>query len=186
MRLNRAQVQTLQTNLKATGDRFQIGDVTRTDVAQSQSRLALAQGNLRSAEAAAVQARETYLPLVGKEPVALAPPPALPALPASPDEAVAYALEHNPDLLAAQERSKAAGFDTSAARASRLPKLSIVANGGYTNYLNSLSVAGVPKSTLPESVTTSDVSLRATIPLYQGGRPSAQIKQAQALSLIHI
>ncbi len=180
VRLNRAQVQTLQTNLKATGDRFQIGDVTRTDVAQSQSRLALAQGNLRSAEAAAVQARETYIQLVGKEPVALAPPPALPALPASPDEAVAYALEHNPDLLAAQERSKAAGFDTSAARASRLPKLSIVANGGYTNYLNSLSVAGVPKSTLPESVTTSDVSLRATIPLYQGGRPSAQIKQAQA------
>ena len=180
VKLNRAQVQTLQTNLKATGDRFQIGDVTRTDVAQSQSRLALAQGNLRNAEAGAVQARETYIQLVGKEPQDLKAPPALPGLPASPEDAVAYALEHNPDLNAARERSKAAGFDTSAARASRLPKLSVVANGGYTNYLNSLSVAGVPKSALPESITTADVSLRATIPLYQGGRPSAQIKQAQA------
>jgi len=67
VRLNRAQVQTLVTNLKATSDRFQIGDVTKTDVAQSQSRLAVAQGNLRSAEASLVQARETYIQIIGHE-----------------------------------------------------------------------------------------------------------------------
>jgi outer membrane protein len=180
VKLNRAQVQTLTTNLKATSDRFQIGDVTKTDVAQSQSRLALATGNLRGAEAGLVQARETYIQLVGKEAGVLLPPPPLPAMPATPDEAVAFALENNPDLAAAQERAKAAGFDTSAARASRLPKITAFANAGYTDYWNSLSVAGVPKNLLPQSTTTGDFGLRATIPLYQGGRPSAQIKQAQA------
>jgi outer membrane protein len=103
VRLNKVQVQTLETNLKATSDRFQIGDVTRTDVAQSQSRLALAVGNLRSAEAGLVQARETYIQLVGKAPEALKAPPPLPTLPAAPDEAVAVALQSNPDLAGARE-----------------------------------------------------------------------------------
>src|SRR6185369_16447159 len=51
LRLNRAQVETLDTDLRGARDRFEIGDVTRTDVAQSQARLALAQGQLRSSEA---------------------------------------------------------------------------------------------------------------------------------------
>lgn len=180
VRLNKAQVQTLSTNLKATGDRFQIGDVTRTDVAQSQSRLAIAQGNLRGAEASLVQARETYIQIVGHEAGELAPPPPLPALPASPDDAVGIALDTNPDLAAARERSKAAGFDSDVARASRMPRLSMVANGNYTDYLGQLSLRGNFPVPIAQSAATADVSIRATIPLYQGGRPSAQIKQAQA------
>lgn len=180
VRLNRAQVQTLQTNLKATTDRFQIGDVTRTDVAQSQSRLALAQGNLRSAEAGLVQARETYIQLVGKEAGELQPPPPLPPLPASPEDAVGIALDANPDLAAAHERSKAAGFDTRVARSSRLPRVALFGNAGYTNFLGSLTVLGAPAGAVSQSNDTRDFGIRATIPLYQGGRPSAQIKQAQA------
>jgi len=178
--LNKNQVKALEVNLKATSDRFQIGDVTRTDVAQSQSRLALAVGTLRNAEASLVQARETYIQIIGKEPEALSAPPPLPNLPATAEEAVAIALGTNPDLTAARERSKAAGFDTSAARASRLPKISLFADAGYTDYLNSLTYPAVPGYTLPQSLNTGDVGIRATIPLYQGGRPSAQIKQAQA------
>ena len=181
VRLNRAQVQTLEVNLRATSDRFQIGDVTRTDVAQSQSRLALATGNLRSAEATLAQARENYIQVIGKAPVALAPPPALAGLPDSAELAVAYALDHNPDLAAAHERTRAAGFDTRAAGASRLPKISVFADAGYADYLKSLSVPGVPSSLIPQTATTADVGIRATLPLYQGGRPSAQIRQAEAL-----
>jgi outer membrane protein len=178
--LNRNQVKALEVNLKATTDRFAIGDVTRTDVAQSQSRLALAVGTLRNAEANLVQARETYIQIIGKEPEALASPPTLPNLPETAEDAVGVALKTNPDLAAAHERSKAAGFDTSAARASRLPKVSLFADAGYTDYLNSLTYPTIPGYALPERLKTGDVGIRATLPLYQGGRPSAQIKQAQA------
>lgn len=119
--LQRNLVKVLETNLKATRDRFEIGDLTRTDVAQSQSRLQLARGDARSAESNLIAAKERYIQLVGTPPKALQAPPPLPNLPASPDEAVSAALQDNPDLIAAKERSKAADFDIASASASRLP-----------------------------------------------------------------
>jgi len=180
VKLNKNQVQALEVNLKATSDRFKIGDVTRTDVAQSQSRLALAVGTLRNAEANLVQARETYIQVVGAVPGKLDAPPPLPNLPATAEEALDFALDHNPDLQAARERSKAAGYDTDVARASRLPKVSLVANAAHYDYLNALNYPALPSFTPPQRFNTADVGLRVTVPLYQGGRPSAQIKQAQA------
>ena len=180
VRLSQAQVRTLNTNLQATTDRFQIGELTRTDVAQSQSRLALSQGSLRSAEANLVQAREKYIQVVGKAPVALEPPPPLPGLPATAEEAVQFALDHNPDLAGAAARAKAARFDAKAAQASRLPKVSLFADGTYADYLGTLSILGAPAGSYPQSGSSADVGVRATIPLFQGGRPAAQISQAEA------
>jgi outer membrane protein len=182
VRLNHTQVQTLQVNLQATTDRFQIGDLTRTDVAQSQSRLALAQGDLRSAQANLEGAREQYIQVVGKAPISLEAPPPLPGLPTDADEAVSVALEHNPDLIGARERSLAAKSDVKAAGAARLPRLSLFADSLYGNYLGTLSIIGFTdvNGALPQSGSTADVGVRATFPLYQGGRPSAQVRQAQA------
>ena len=104
-------VEVLRVNLDATSDRFQIGDLTRTDVAQSQARLAQAESELSSAQANLIRARENYIQLVGNAPGTLEPPPPLPGLPGDPDAAVDVALEHNPDLIAARERAEAAGFD---------------------------------------------------------------------------
>ncbi len=104
-------VSVLNVNLQATRDRFEIGDLTRTDVAQSEARFALAEGDLRTARANLANARERYIALVGKPPGTLQPPPPLPGLPATPESAVAVALENNPDLIAAQERAKAADYD---------------------------------------------------------------------------
>jgi outer membrane protein len=77
---NRTNVQRLEVNLQATRDRFEIGDLTRTDVAQSESRLALARSSARSAEARLIAAREGYIQVVGKAPLDLQTPPALPGL----------------------------------------------------------------------------------------------------------
>lgn len=181
VRLNKAQVETLKFDLSMTSDRFQIGDLTRTDVAQSQSRLAVAQGNLRTAEANLVSARETYIQIIGKAPEDLASPPPLTGLPASVEDAVDIALENSPDLSAARQRAKAAGYDVSSARAARLPKVSLFADGSYTNYLGSLSFSNLAVGGIPQHYTAADVGVRATIPLYQGGGPSAQVRQAQAL-----
>ena len=176
--LNRNNVQVLEVNLTATRDRFEIGDLTRTDVAQSQARLAQARSDLRSSEAALAGSRESYIRLVGKPPVDLQPPPPLPGLPASPEEAVQTALDNNPDLAAARLRSKAAGFDTRVAGAGRLPRISAFSGLDYTNYFSTLG--GAASATVMQHQTTAQAGIRATIPLFQGGLPAAQERQAQA------
>ena len=173
-------VQVLGVNSQATRDRFQIGDLTRTDVAQSQSRQAIAQGNLQVARANLANARERYIPLVGKAPIRLQPPPPLPGLPASADDAVAIALENNPDLIAAHTRTKAAGFDTDVAGAGRLPRVSVFIGPDYTNYLGTLGGSSVPAGTFRQQQLTAQAGVRATIPIFQGGLPAAQQRQAQA------
>lgn len=178
VKLNRANVQRLEVNLQATRDRFEIGDLTRTDVAQSESRLALARGQVRSAEANLIAARERYIQIVGKEPENLAPPPPLAAMPANADDAVAFALDHNPDLLASRDRAKAAGYDVKVAGASRMPRVSVFANAGYTDYLGTRG--GVLSSSTLQNGTSTTAGVRATIPLFQGGLPAAQRRAAQA------
>jgi outer membrane protein len=182
--LNANQVEVLRVNSQATSDRFEIGDLTRTDVAQSQSRLALAQGNLETARANLISARETYTQLTGMAPNDLQPPPPLPGLPASVNDAVLVALENNPDVIAARERAKASGYDIKSAGAGRLPKVSVITGAGYTNYLGSLGGIGTSGAAvaIPQTSTTAQVGLQLQIPLYQGGLPAAQQRQAQARS----
>jgi len=177
--LNRNNVEVLRVNLEATRDRFQIGDLTRTDVAQSEARLATARSDLRSAESNLIAARERYIQVTGMEPGTLEPPPPLPGLPAASDEAVQIALDSNPDLIAAKENARAARYDVGTASAGRLPKISIFAGPDYTSYLGTLggsSGAGV----FAQSQTTAQAGIRATIPIFQGGLPAAQRRQAQA------
>ena len=172
------QVDVLSVNAQATGDRFEIGDLTRTDVAQSEARLAVAQGDLRSAEANLVAARERYIALVGKAPDNLQPPPPLPNMPADVQTAVAIALENNPDLIAARQRARAAGYDIDIAGAGRMPRVSVFTGGSYNNYFGSLgndSTVG-----LPQSATAAQAGVRVSMPILQGGRVGAQERQAQA------
>ncbi len=177
--LNRNNVQVLEVNLKATSDRFEIGDVTRTDVAQSNSRLAQGRASLRNAESNLIAAREHYIQVVGHAPGALETPPPLAGLPQTPEAAVQFALDANPDLIAARLATKAAGYDVRTADASRLPKIAAVGSTSYSNYLGTLPAQAILIGSTPH-VGTAQVGLQATIPLYQGGLPSAQIRQAQA------
>lgn len=177
VQLNQKNVAVLRTNLQATSDRFEIGDLTRTDVAQSQARLALAEGDLRTAESNLIASRESYIRLVGDAPVDLQQPPTLPNLPATAEEAVAIALNNNPDIDSANQLVNASRADIGVARASRLPKLSATTSGNYTNNLSSIP----PANTTSENITKSaQAGLSLTVPLFQGGRPSAQVRQAQS------
>jgi outer membrane protein len=175
VQLNQKNVAVLRTNLQATSDRFEIGDLTRTDVAQSEARLALAEGDLRTAEANLIASRESYVRLVGDAPVDLEQPPQLPNLPASPDEAVAIALTSNPDIEAANQSVNASRADIGVARAGRLPKLSATTSGGYNNNLNSVNDPASENTT-----KSASAGLSLTVPIFQGGRPSAQVRQAQS------
>ena len=173
--LNTNNVKVLETNLEATRDRFEIGDLTRTDVAQSEARLqlgrsllAVSQGNLLASEA-------TYRQVIGHPPGQLAPPPPLPPLPATPEEAVRIALANNPDLLSVERQAVAAGYVVRVARASRLPTLSAV---GSETSINQISG---PTLGFPRAGSETQVGMSASIPIFQGGLPAAQIRRAQAL-----
>ncbi|MEM7665357.1 MAG: TolC family outer membrane protein [Pseudomonadota bacterium] len=172
------QVEVLRVNLEATSDRFEIGDLTRTDVAQSQSRLAVAEGDLQTAIGNLIAARETYIQLVGKAPENLEAPPPLPGLPETVGLAVVSALENNPDLIAAKERADAAGFDTKAAGAGRLPTLGAFANYDYTDFFGTLG--GPVAADFAQSETTANVGVQITIPIFRGGATAARQRQAGA------
>ena len=172
--LNGNNVRVLGTNLEATRDRFEIGDLTRTDVAQSEARLSIGRSNLATAQGRLTASEENYRRVIGKRPDALAPPPPLPPLPASADQAAQIALANNPDLIAVTRQAEAAGFDVRSARGSRLPTVSGVVSGDYANTLSG-DTGGFPRSG-----TATSVGLQSRIPLYQGGLPAARIRQAQA------
>ena len=185
--LNAKQVQVLSKNLEATRDRFEVGDLTRTDIAQSESRLALARSQLQTAEAQLIASRERYIQLVGDVPTALEEPPQLPNLPDNPEVAVDKALENNPDLLAAKKNADAARFDIKTTRAATLPRISATADRSYANFLN--SAPGAPATVNnpnplrpPNTSNTSQAGVQFTLPLYAGGQVSAQVRQAQARS----
>jgi outer membrane protein len=183
------QVEVLATNLEATSDRFEIGILTRTDVAQSEARLAAARSDLLAARANLISAREAYISVIGEAPENLQPPPPLPGLPDTSASAVAIALDNNPDLIAARERVEAAGFDIEVAGSGRLPRLSAFVGGNYDNFFGTLGgpfAEGDPNDPddtgFLQSATTAVAGLQLNIPLFQGGRPAALRRQAQALA----
>ena len=177
--LNQNNVRVLTTNLEATSDRFEIGDLTRTDVAQSEARLQIGRANLATAQGRLLASEENYRRVVGKRPEALAPPPPLPPLPATADEAVRIALVNNPDLIAIEREARAAGYDVRVARAGRLPTVAAGVSGTYVNALGGNGEDALGNSN-PRTGTETQVGLNTRIPLYQGGLPAARIRQAQA------
>jgi outer membrane protein len=176
--LNQNNVKVLETNLQATQDRFQIGDLTRTDVAQSEARLQLGRSQLATAEGRLTASEATYRQVIGRAPGPLAPPPPLPPLPTTADEAVKIALTNNPDLVSISREAIASGYDVNVARASRLPRVSGVASGTYVNILR-----GTEPTLSGQNIrtgTSTSVGLNASVPIFQGGLPAARIRQAQA------
>ena len=173
--LNQNTVRVLVTNLEATRDRFEIGDLTRTDVAQSEARLEIGRSNLATAQGRLAASEENYRRVIGKTPGPLAPPPPLPPLPTTPEQAVRIALANNADLVAINRELVAAGYDVNVARADRLPTVGAGVSGTYVNALGGAEGVG------PRTGSQTTAGLNARIPIYQGGLPAARIRQAQAI-----
>lgn len=171
VRLNEGQVRLLGEQLRASEDRFEVGDLTRTDVAQSDARLAVARASLETAKARLVVAEQAYLRLVGSAPVDLDPLPPLPELPASVDEARARAMDSNPDLAAARFTEKAALERVRAAKSVRGPSVQVSGGAQYVHGTDTL--AGL-------TGFTPSLGVSARLPLISGGQIAAGVRQAQA------
>ena len=177
--LNENNVRVLTTNLEATRDRFQIGDLTRTDVAQSEARLQLSRSQLATAQGRLTSSEANYRRVVGHPPGQLAPPPPLPPLPTTAEEAIRIALSNNPDLIAITRQAVASGYDVRVAKAGRLPTLSGVLSGDYVNQLSGSDGNDVT-GPLPSTGTQTAIGVSANIPIFQGGLTAGRVRQAQA------
>jgi outer membrane protein len=177
VRLNEGQVAVLERELQANSDRFEVGDLTRTDVAQSQARLATAKANLVVALNQQAAARQSYIRVVGEPPVDLEPLPPLPALPANLGQASDLAAANNPNLLAARFDEAAARYEVRNVERQRLPSLTTEFRASYLRFEGGGGGANFVRQ---GEFVTQDAIVTATIPIWQGGRFGAQIRQAQA------
>ncbi len=113
--LTRNNEKVLERQLEASKDRFEVGEVTRTDVAQSEARLSRAVADRVTAEGNLAISRATYQRTIGNVPKQLEPVPDLPTLPQSRQDAIDGALDNNPQLIAAKFAEEAAGHATEVA-----------------------------------------------------------------------
>ena len=161
----------IERELQAARDRFEVGEATRTDVAQAEARLAAARSNLIASEGALARSIDAYSAATSKPVTGLAPPPGLPALPAIEDEAQMIAQQNHPNIRAAREAVFASEFNLRSARTGFSPTVSA-----------SVSVSNTRVETPAGSNITpkTSVGLSASVPLYSGGRNVSLLRQRQA------
>ncbi|WP_374514504.1 TolC family outer membrane protein [Brevundimonas sp.] len=133
LRIRQANLAVLQRQLEESSARFEVGEITRTDVAQSEARLAQSEADLANAQAQLSTSRAVYAAVVGQAPGDLAPMPVLPGVPADFDSALDVALADNPAIRAAAYSLAAAEANVAAARAEYMPSVRASASYGGSN-----------------------------------------------------
>ena len=169
-------VRVLSEERQAAADRFEVGEITQTDVSLADAALASARAGLASAEGALAIARQNYTAVPGRRPGALAAPPPTPRLPPNTDEARAIAQRTHPAITQAQRSAAAAELGVSAAAAERNPTLT-GSVGASTQRSSGNSPQNLTGNSTSDSLSAS-ISMSQT--LYSGGRLPAVHRQAMA------
>lgn len=182
--LNRSNVQLLKRQLEQTQDRFRVGELTRTDVAQSEARLSGARTTLRQAEAQLTASRAAYERVVGQAPGTLVRPAPIETLPQSEADARDLAARNNPDLQAARNQEASSRAAIAAAKGALLPSFDLQAQ--YRGVRNPASAGGLSGITSgggsSNRVNTTDqtqVLGVVTVPLYQSGAEYSRVRAAK-------
>ncbi|WP_446728342.1 TolC family outer membrane protein [Phaeobacter sp. QD34_3] len=163
VRLRGNNLRLLREELRAAQDRFEVGEVTRTDVALAESRVAGAQASLTQSQGDLLEAKATYIQVVGRPITVVAGQPPLPQRVASLNAAEAVAMRNHPSLLARQHAVKAAEHTAASTDRNLGPSLRLRADAGHSIDLNSSS----------SDSDTSGVSLTLSQRLYSGGSLAA-------------
>ncbi|MCF6445067.1 TolC family outer membrane protein [Nereida sp. MMG025] len=162
--LRQANLRLIGQELRAAQDRFDVGEVTRTDVALAEARLASARGQLAAAQGQLQIAKEAYANAVGRRPGNLAPVAAVKGLPKSKSAAVRIAERENPLVREAQRNVTVQQLGIARAEAA-------------------LGLTGTLRGSLgtdDDQDTTTSLSLSLNQPIYSGGQLSSLIRQAKA------
>ncbi|WP_299024104.1 TolC family outer membrane protein [uncultured Sulfitobacter sp.] len=167
--LRQNNLRVLTQELRAARNRFEVGEVTRTDVALAEAQLAQARSGLASAQGNLAIAIEEYRNVIGRKPGRLAPPPRLPKLSKSVDAAKALAVRTHPDLRGVQHQVTAAELAIKRAEAQKRPTVSAQGTLSLSKNLDSSNFS-----------TGASIGLNAGGTIYAGGARSAAVRRAQA------
>jgi outer membrane protein len=169
--VDRNNVDVLRKQLEATQDRFRVGEVTRTDVAQAEAALAQAQGTLVTQQGTLEISRAEYVRAVGHPPGRLMLPRERPVLPATREEALSLATNNNFSVISAKFAELAARDNIDVVRGQLLPQISVV---GILD--RSYDQSATFKGAL---LNSAQITAQLTMPLYEGGAIYSQTRQAQ-------
>ena len=161
--------QVLTRQLQATNDRFRVGELTRTDVAQAEAALASATATRQTAEGTLEAARATYEQLVGEPPGKLVQPQPLRAPVNTLEEAKALSGRNNPTVIAALFNDAAAKDNFDVQYSKLMPNVSVQ---GLLIKTKDVSLQG-------NTTKAAEIYAQLSVPLYQGGAEYAAIRQAR-------
>jgi len=171
LRLNRDNLKFLDEQVRASQDRFEVGEGTRTDISQAQAQRQSAVSQVLSAEANLAASKAVFFQVTGMHPKNLRRKMKIKRLlPKSLKSALNTAANEHPDILSAKHSVDSAAFNVKEQEGALLPRVSVEGNvssqfhpvPGVTNRVDSASLFG-----------------RLTVPIYQGGIVSAQVRQAK-------
>lgn len=170
LQLNINNERVLQQQLRATNERFRVGEITRTDVAQAESAYATAKAARQQSEGTLQTAQATYMQIVGMAPPPNLVPPQPLVLPVKNEQtAAAMAVRNNPDVINALFTEASQKDAVSVAIAAIMPKIS--ATAAYTRQIN---------QSLNHQIDENKYAmLNFNIPVYQGGSEYAAVRQAK-------
>lgn len=166
--LRESNTRLISQELRAASDRFEVGEVTRTDVALAQAALAQARSGLAAAQGSYQVAREAYKAATGKYPGRLSGLPKFPATANSLDAARDVALRTHPDIRQLQHLVKASDLQVDLARAQYAPRVTGSASLGEST------------NTDTGGIDTQGLSITMSQTIYSGGQLSSNLRQAMA------
>ena len=174
LELNINNEQVLKRQLEATRDRFNVGEITRTDVSQAEAALAGATANRITSEGALGSSNSTYRQVVGEEPVKLVPPSSVDDVPTVLDAVLADAANRHPAIISALYAEKSARNNIDLVQGELLPTLNFVGSLDKTLDGSTRSASGDPSMSV-----TGLAKLDLTIPLYEQGAVYARTRAAK-------
>jgi len=167
--LNRNNERVVQRQLEAAQDRFEVGEVTRTDVAQAEARQAEARAQRVAAEGALISARGTYRQTLGNLPGDLAWPGMPADVPATEGDALELANRDNPQIIAAEFAERSARDDINTAMSVLLPQVSL--RGSYAEQYD--------QSSFTEESSSASITANLVVPFYQSGAEHSSVRQSK-------
>lgn len=170
--LNINNEQVLQRQLDAARDRFQVGEITRTDVSQAEARLSRARADRIQAEGNLTASRANFLRIVGEPPARLSPTRTPPVLPTNEAQALAAAAADNPAVVAARYAERAARDDVDLVAGELLPTVSLQ---GDLSRQDEVQTRGFDRD-------VAEITAVLSVPLYQAGSVDARVREAKQIA----